>query len=113
MKRSTLILAVVATTLLGTAAVYGETLEETVERTLPFAAGNRLSVSNTNGDVEIAAWDRDEIQIEARKKVRASSSERAEEAFEDLQINISESSDGVTIETEYPRRSGGWWGGVR
>jgi len=93
-------------------AADAETLEDTIEKTLPFAAGGLLELSNTNGDVEIATWDRDEIQIEARKKVKASSDDRARQAFEDLKVHINESASGVTIETEYPRGKDSWWGNV-
>jgi len=87
-----------------------ETIEDTLERTLPFSAGSRLEVSNTNGGIEVSTWDRNEIQIEARKKVKSSNAERAREAFEELEISIDETAGGVTIETEYPRRGSGGWG---
>ena len=93
-------------------AAKAETLEETIDRTLPFAPGSLLELSNTNGDVEITAWDRDEIQIEAYKKVKASNDDRARRAFEDLEVVMQESSTGVSIETEYPRGMSGWWGSV-
>jgi len=104
--------ALVTALILGTTVAYAETLEETIEKTLPFAAGSLLKLSNTNGDVEITTWDRDEIQIEARKKVKASDDDRARQAFEDLAVNIHESAGGVTVETEYPKGKDGWWGNV-
>lgn len=100
--------ALIAALILSTTATYAETLEDTIEKTLPFAAGSLLQLSNTNGDVEITTWDREEIQIEARKKVKASGADRARQAFEDLEVNIHESANGVTIETEYPNSKGGW-----
>lgn len=110
--RTTLVAALFSVLILGTTVARAETIEDTVEQTLAFAAGNLLTLSNTNGDVEIYSWDRDEIQIEAHKKVKASGSDKAREAFEDLTVNIHESSEGVTIETEYPRSKGGWWNNV-
>ena len=105
--------AVLATALMLTSTVANaETLQETIERTLPFAAGSLLELSNTNGDVDITTWDRAEIQIEAYKKVKASNGDRARQAFEDLEVNIHESSAGVSVETEYPKSKSGWWGNV-
>lgn len=89
-----------------------ETIEDTIEETLPFAQGSLLELSNTNGDVEITVWGRDEVQIKARKKVKASSSSRAQEAFEELKINISQTAKGVEIDTEYPRGTSNWWRNV-
>jgi len=104
--------SVIAALILSTTVTYAGTFEETLEKALPFAAGSLLRLSNTNGDVEITTWDREEIQIEAHRKVKASSEDRARQAFEDLVVNIQESANGVTIETEYPRSRGGWWGSV-
>ena len=105
-------LALMTALILSTTVAFAETLEDTVEQTLPFASGNLLTLSNTNGDVEIIAWDRDEIEIEARKKVKASSDDRARQAFDDLKVSINNSAGGVTIETEYPKGKGSWWNNV-
>ena len=107
-RRSAVLVAVLT---LSSITADAETLEDTIEKTLPFAAGSLLQLSNTNGDVEITTWDRAEIQIKARKKVKSSNSDRARQAFEDLKVTINESSTGVTIETEYPKGKGSWWGG--
>ena len=113
MSRSMIRITLLSTALLlaGTIA-YAETFQDTIEKTLPFAAGNRLSVSNTNGDVEVSTWDRDEIEIVADKRVKSGSEGRAEEAFEALKVVIDESADGITVSTEYPKSKGGWFGNV-
>lgn len=101
------VLLVVAT--LGTLRVArAETIEETLQKTLPFTAGSRLEISNTNGDIEVGVWDRQEARIEARKKVKADTDERARAALEELKISIDETSQGISIETE-SARSGSWW----
>lgn len=106
---STLIAVVLA---LAVTPLVAETIEDTIEKTLPFGAGDRLELSNTNGDVEITAWDRQEIQIEARKKVKSSSSSKAQEAFEELEILIEATGNGVRVDTEYPRGMDSWWRNV-
>ena len=98
--------------LLAGTAVGAATLDETINETFPFAAGSRLEVTNTNGDIEVSTWDREEIEIEAYKKVKSSSSDKARQAFDDLKVEIQQTSSGVTIDTDYPRSSGGWFGGV-
>lgn len=110
MKPAHIGVALFVTAVLTVGAASAETLEETLEQTLPFSAGSRLEVSNTNGEIEVRAWDRNEIRIEARKKVKSSDAERARNAFEQLEIEIVETADGVRIDTDHPRRGPGSWG---
>ena len=69
-------------------AVTATTLEETFDQTYAFAPGDLLELDNTNGNVYIEAWDRQEIHILATKKIKASSSAKAEAAMQDLQIEV-------------------------
>lgn len=112
MKRSMNRVVVLVTLALVAGISQAETIEDTLEQTLAFAPGDRLEVSNTNGDIEVSAWDRNEIRIEARKRVKSSSEERARSAFDELLVNIEPTGDGVEIDTDYPRGRGSWWKGV-
>lgn len=95
---------------LGSGAAGAATLEETIDQTRAFAPGNRLAVANTNGGIEVSTWDREEVRIEARKKVRGHDDESARKAFEELKIVIDESTGGVTIDTDYPSTTATrWW----
>lgn len=91
-----------------------DTLEERVEKTVPLRSGGYFSLSNRNGNVEISSWDREELRIEALKKVKSSSRRRAREAMEDLKIDIDvRGDDEVIVETDYPRQyrgREGLWG---
>lgn len=104
--RATLTLA--AALCLTTGVAIAATLQETIEETLPFVAGSLLEVENTNGSIEISVWDRNEVRIEAEKKVRTRGGDDPAEALEQLQVIIEQTAGGVRIDTEYPRRSG-WW----
>ncbi|MDP1581425.1 MAG: hypothetical protein Q8M02_14220 [Candidatus Didemnitutus sp.] len=42
-------------------------VSETISRTYPFNADGVISLSNINGEVEIIAWDRHEVSLEAEK----------------------------------------------
>jgi len=93
--------------LLLTGQLLATTLTETFEKTLPFKEGSLLSVSNENGNVEIDVWDKNEIEIIAYKKVRASDSDMAEKMMQDLQIEIQDHSGALDVKTRYPKGSGG------
>jgi DUF4097 and DUF4098 domain-containing protein YvlB len=85
-----------------------ETIEERFEKTVPLEYGGYFALSNKNGSIEISSWDREEVRIEALKKVKSSSRHRAREAMEDLRIEIdTRGNDEVIVETDYPYDRGG------
>ena len=84
------------------------TAEETIKKNIAFEPGGYLSLSNMNGTVDIYAWDKNEIEIIAHKKVTTSGPEEPEELLKALEVDIQEENGKVIIETHYPRgRSGG------
>jgi len=104
MKRSNLVISLtcaLALCVVASAATAG-TLQDTIDTTMPFASGSRLELENTNGEIEVVTWDRDEIRIEARKKARGSSDEDLQTALDSLEVIIGETAGGVTIETRFP-----------
>src|SRR5205085_2514603 len=68
---------------------------EEFHQTYPLAAGGRVSLSNINGGVRVAAWDRNEVKVDAVK--RAYAQERLQEA----RIEVDSSPSFVHIETKY------------
>src|SRR5436305_783176 len=71
-------------------------LTEEFHQTYPLNADGRVSLTNINGDVRVATWDRNEIKVDAVK--RAYTQERLKEA----KINVEAGPNSVNIETEYP-----------
>lgn len=65
-------------------------------QTYPFSATGRVSVENLNGEVRIAVWDRNDVQVDAVK--RAFKQERLDEA----KIEINAGSEAIRIRTDYP-----------
>lgn len=106
--RSSIIWALVAGLLLA-GAITATTLEETFDQTLAFAPGDLLELDNTNGNIYIEVWDRDEIHILATKKVKVGNSGKAEAAMQDLIIEVEPSSGGIRVDTIYPRKKDSWF----
>jgi len=73
----------------------GELTEE-FHQTYPLVAGGRVSLSNINGGVRVAAWDRNEVRVDAVKRARKP--ERLREA----EIKVEAGPASVRIETNYP-----------
>ncbi|HZD32381.1 MAG TPA: DUF4097 family beta strand repeat-containing protein [Candidatus Angelobacter sp.] len=69
---------------------------EDFHRTVPLTTNGRVSLENINGNVTIAGWDRDEVQIDAVKK--ADEQQKLAEA----RIEVDASSSSVSIRTKYP-----------
>lgn len=67
---------------------------EKISHTYPFNADGAVSVVNVNGTVEIVAWDRNEISLEAEK------SARTQEFLDRLQIVIEHSPAKLSVKTE-------------
>jgi hypothetical protein len=85
--------------LLPVAPAWGYTHEELVERTVPATGIATLSVRNINGSISVQAWDRPEIQIKAKKVVKRSDKESAEELARKIEIAIETVGDRVEVET--------------
>jgi len=71
-------------------------LKEQFHHTYPLSANGRVELDNINGSVHIAAWDRNEVQVDAVKS--ANSQERLQEA----KIEIESSTNVLSIITKYP-----------
>jgi DUF4097 and DUF4098 domain-containing protein YvlB len=72
--------------------------QEEFHQTYPFSATGSLELNNINGHVQISAWDRNEVNVDAVKW--AWSKERLDEA----KITVEPSSDRISIRTQYPQR---------
>lgn len=85
-RRALALAAVVALAAAGGAAA--ETVEKTLQKDYPLAAGGEVSVENTNGAIVVETWDRPQVRVRATKKVRAASAEAAAEAMERLRVRV-------------------------
>lgn len=75
-----------------------------VDETRPLASEGRFTLENTNGRVEVAAWDGAEVRIEATKHAVS------EQALERLEVEIDGEPDHVRVRTRHPRSR--WMGGA-
>jgi DUF4097 and DUF4098 domain-containing protein YvlB len=76
---------------------------EEFHKTYALSASGRVELENINGPVHIAAWDRNEVKVDAIK--RAWSKERLQEA----KIQIDSNKDSLSIRTEYPGHDHTFW----
>jgi DUF4097 and DUF4098 domain-containing protein YvlB len=92
-----------ASALLVTAA--SAKVTEKFSQTHPLAVTGTVSVTNMNGDVQVIAWDKTEVSIEAEK------SARDEDALKRIEIIVEASADRVAIKTKHHKAENASWFG--
>ncbi len=68
---------------------------EKFDQTYPISANGRVSVSNVNGSIEMVAWDRNEVRLEATKIADS------KESLGDVGLKIDSTGDSFSVEAEY------------
>lgn len=76
---------------------------EKFSETLPLSPTGALRLENVDGDVDIEAWDKNEVSIEAEK------SARNEDNLKQIEIRIDAKPDRVAIETFVPKSVRKWF----
>ena len=77
----------------------GAEVRDEFSQTVPLDANGEFEISNVNGEIEIATWNRNEVQILATKSAKNAAD------LEDVQVVVTGSGDRVEVETELPK---GW-----
>jgi len=81
----------------------------TVDRTVTVHAGERVTIENKFGDVNVKTHASPDVVIHADVKASAGDSERARKLAESIDIQIDPSSNGLSIRTKYPEQES-WLG---
>ena len=94
--------AFLAFTLQARAFAWEGTDTEEFHQTYPLSANGHIDLANINGPVQIKAWDRDEVKVDAIKRA-GSKHDLAE-----VEIKIDSGKDSLSIRTEYARHDHTW-----
>lgn len=78
--------------------------DKTFSQTYPLKAGGVFALDNVNGDVEIEAWDRAEVSVDATV------TSRTQQGLDRVEIRVKASEDRVEVETHYAESKGWSWG---
>ncbi len=94
----------------------GPEVTESFSKTYAIGANGTVEISNMNGNVEVVAWDKNEVSLEAEKF------SRDEDGLKRIEIIVDASSDRLVIKTKHHKNEdSSWWsherwstnGGVR
>ncbi len=112
MRSFRLKIASLALLVLCTAALAGE-LRERFEKTYPLQQQGRFSLENTNGTVQVTAWERNEVKITAEKIARAGRESEAQRLLDATEIIVRDEKDNIEVYTRTPKTGGdSFWGWI-
>lgn len=82
----------------------GPEVTERLSKTYSLSANGTVDISNMNGRVEVVAWDRNEVSLEAVKF------SRVEDGLKYIEIDVDSSSDRLVIKTKHHKnKDRSWW----
>lgn len=90
---------------LALAATAGASVTEKFSQTYALNADGTLSLSNVNGSVEIVAWDKNEVRVDAEKIASD------DDALARVSIEIDASADRLVIKTKHEKIGWKFWKG--
>lgn len=92
-------------------ALAEQKFEEKFGKTVPLSKTGTLYLSNVSGEIEILTSKDAQVRIEALKVSKADTLDKAKENMAKVTIEVTNEADRVSVETKYPKRQGGFWGG--
>lgn len=90
---------VILASLLTLAVAARASVTETFKQTYPLAADGAVHLENINGDIDITAWDKAEVSLEAEKRAKD------DDELKRLEIIIDARPDRLSIKTKYVKKT--------
>lgn len=88
-----------------------EKFEEKFQKVVDLPKDGHVYLSNISGDIEVKSWSENSVKIDALKVSRASTSQRAKENSDRVQIEVEKVGKTLRIETKFPKRIDRWFSG--
>ncbi|MDP8231279.1 MAG: hypothetical protein P9L91_01275, partial [Candidatus Zophobacter franzmannii] len=78
----------------------------------PITAETDVQIINKYGNIHILPWDKDSIRFEISIKVEASKQSKVDRTFESIEIDFSESSYYLIVQTVFDNKKSSFWSDV-
>ena len=85
------------------------TSQKKIRKEFSVSSNSNLSIDNSYGNVDITTWNENRVVIEVIIKTNGNDEEQVEEKLEDINVNFSQSSNGVSAKTSFSKESRSWW----
>lgn len=82
---------------------------KTIKKEFGITAEGTTSIHNKYGAIDVKTWDKSRVKIETVILVNARSESEAQDVFDRISINFTNSSDYVQATTEIESQQSGWW----
>jgi len=83
---------------------------KTIKKSFNMNAGGEVTLANKYGDIKLKTWDRDEVNIEVTITVNARSESSADNIFNRIDVDFSNSSRAVSAKTQIESKRSNYWG---
>ncbi|MCI5080827.1 MAG: hypothetical protein MRY78_04000 [Saprospiraceae bacterium] len=84
---------------------------KTIKKDFAISVNGIVELSNKYGKVEVKTWDRNRVKLDIRITVRSNSEKSAQQVFDRIEINFTNTADLVKAITEIePKKSTSFWG---
>lgn len=84
---------------------------KSIKKDFGISADGTVNLSNRHGKMDVKTWDKNRVKIDIRITVNAVSESQAQEVFDRISVDFSNSSDFVEAETQIASKNSSWWGG--
>ncbi len=91
---------------------YKQEFTKTIKKEFPIHADGTVSLSNKYGKIDVRTWQKNRVKIEVTILVKTTSESKAQEVFDRINIDFSNSDDFVKAETSISSKRSSWfdWG---
>ncbi len=80
-----------------------------INKEFALSAGGTVELSNKYGEITIEPWEQNQVRIDVRIVVQADDQSEANQVFERIQVNFTNTSALVRAATEIGEKSSSWW----
>lgn len=80
-----------------------------INKSFPLSATGRLELSNRHGSINVQSWNQDKVTIDIKILVQAGDQETANQVFDRVQINFTDTDNLVSAVTSISSVNKSWW----
>ena len=96
--------------LLAAGSTTQQEFSKTINKQFDISPDGLVNLSNKYGKIDIKTWDQNRVRISVKIVVDAKDEETAQEVFNRISVNFSNTSSQVTASTEIASKKSSWWG---
>ena len=85
------------------------TEEKKISKEFNVSANSNLTIDNSYGSIDISTWDQNKVSIQVIIKTSGNDEEAVKKKLDDITVDFSQTSSGVSAKTRYSKSNKSWW----